>query len=81
MEANGHFAPDSALVELGFTTKHKWSVFMRELTTFETRETAGGFLPFLVAIVASVIGSYIYDPVGPKKEGGEKKAGECPVDL
>ena len=78
MEANGHFAPDSALVELGFTTKHKWSVFMRELTTFETRETAGGILPFLVAVVASVIGSYIYDPIGPKKEGGEKEAGECP---
>ena len=78
MEADGHFAPDSVLVELGFTTKHKWSVFMRELTTFETRETAGGFLPFLVAIVAAVVGSYIYDPGGPKKEGGEKEAGESP---
>ena len=78
MEANGHFAPDSALVELGFTTKHKWSVFMRELTTFETRETAGGFLPVLVAIVAAVVSSYIYDPIAPKKEGSEKKAGECP---
>ena len=54
---------------------------MRELTAFETRETAGGILPFLVALVASVVGSYIYDPIGPKKEGGEKKAGECPVDL
>ena len=78
MEANGHFAPDSALVELGFTTKRKWSVFMRELTTVEARETAGGILHFLVAVVAAVIGSYIYDPAGPKKEGSEKEAGECP---
>ena len=51
---------------------------MRELTTVEARETAGGILPFLVAVVAAVIGSYIYDPAGPKKEGSEKEAGECP---
>ena len=51
---------------------------MRELTIFETREAAGGFLPFLVAVVAAVVSSYIYDPIGPKKEGSEKKAGECP---
>ena len=51
---------------------------MRELTIFETRETAGGIFPFLVAVVASVIGSYIYDPIAAKKEGSEKKAGECP---
>ena len=51
---------------------------MRELTTFETREAAGGFLPFLAAILAAVVGSYIYDPVGGKKEGSEKEAGESP---
>ncbi len=43
---------------------------MRELTTFETRETAGGFLPVLIAVAASIIGSYLYDPAGSKKEGG-----------
>ena len=49
---------------------------MRELTTFETRETAGGMFPFVVAIVASLVGSYLYDPVGPRKEGGEKEKDE-----
>ncbi len=46
---------------------------MRELTTFEARETAGGFLPFLVAIVAAVVSSCTYDPIGPKKDGGENE--------
>ena len=49
---------------------------MRELTVFETRETAGGLIPIVIALVASVAGYYIYDPVGPKKGGGEKESDE-----
>ncbi len=49
---------------------------MRELTVFETRETAGGIFPIVIALVASVVGHYIYDPAGPKKGGGEKESDE-----
>lgn len=49
---------------------------MRELTMFETQETAGGVVPVLAALVVAVVGRYIYDPVAPKKEGGENKQDE-----
>ena len=45
---------------------------MRELTTFETREAAGGILPLIIALIGAVVASYTYDPIGGKKEGGDK---------
>ena len=44
---------------------------MRELTTLEARETAGGLLPVLATILVSIIGSCTYDPIARKKEDSD----------
>lgn len=46
---------------------------MRELTASETRETAGGIVPIVAAVLVSMLGSCTYHRISKPREDNENE--------